>query len=269
MRVIPLFAILLLVIFSASAMAATLHGTVYDDELNELNDVVVEVNSTPQQRYVSKDGSYTFNLLPGTYSITARYNKDDIYSYSSEDAVTITDDGDFVFDLFLFADLDEAIELIEDSEDISINGETEDMVPSQQRNIGVTAVVTAFVILMAVLVYAYYWRKKKEREEAKEIDRVARTAKQRAREHPPDKKVKKVLEELELKEKVEKEQHLATETQIILDILKKEGGRSTQKEIRKYIPLSEAKISLMIAELESQGKIKKVKKGRGNIIILN
>jgi uncharacterized membrane protein len=54
----------------------------------------------------------------------------------------------------------------------------------------------------------------------------------------------------------------------IILILKENGGRATQKDIRKEIPLSEAKISLMIAELESEGKIKKIKKGRGNILVL-
>ena len=53
-----------------------------------------------------------------------------------------------------------------------------------------------------------------------------------------------------------------------LEIIKKEGGRTTQKDIRKEIPLSEAKTSLMIAELEHKGIIEKIKKGRGNIIIL-
>lgn len=54
----------------------------------------------------------------------------------------------------------------------------------------------------------------------------------------------------------------------IIRIIKQEGGRATQKDIRKQIPLSEAKISLMIAELEHKGIIEKIKKGRGNIIIL-
>ncbi len=54
----------------------------------------------------------------------------------------------------------------------------------------------------------------------------------------------------------------------ILAFVRKEGGRTTQKELRKAIPYSEAKISLMIAELESQGKLKKIKKGRGNIIMV-
>ncbi|MBR9690675.1 winged helix-turn-helix transcriptional regulator, partial [Candidatus Woesearchaeota archaeon] len=54
----------------------------------------------------------------------------------------------------------------------------------------------------------------------------------------------------------------------IILIIKKHGKRITQKELRKEIPLSEAKISLMISELEDEGKIKRIKKGRGNIIVL-
>ena len=42
----------------------------------------------------------------------------------------------------------------------------------------------------------------------------------------------------------------------------------TQKDIRKSIPFSEAKVSLILADLEHTGKIEKIKKGRGNIIIL-
>ena len=53
----------------------------------------------------------------------------------------------------------------------------------------------------------------------------------------------------------------------ILNIIK-ENKRVTQKEIRKKIPLSEAKISLIITELEHRGAIEKIKKGRGNVIIL-
>jgi LPXTG-motif cell wall-anchored protein len=52
----------------------------------------------------------------------------------------------------------------------------------------------------------------------------------------------------------------------LLDMVDAEG-RITQKELRKALPLSEAKISLMISDLESRGEIRKIKKGRGNIII--
>jgi uncharacterized membrane protein len=54
----------------------------------------------------------------------------------------------------------------------------------------------------------------------------------------------------------------------VLRIIRTEGGRTTQKEIRKQLPLSEAKVSLIIAEMEAKGLIQKIRKGRGNIIIL-
>ncbi|MBS3149146.1 hypothetical protein J4455_00425 [Candidatus Woesearchaeota archaeon] len=43
----------------------------------------------------------------------------------------------------------------------------------------------------------------------------------------------------------------------------------TQKDIRKELKISEAKVSLILTQLESEGRIKKIKKGRGNIVILN
>ena len=83
------------------------------------------------------------------------------------------------------------------------------------------------------------------------------------------KKEKRAKEEPEeKKEEIKEEKETINDLNQIIKIIKDEGGRATQKEIRKKIPLSEAKISLMIAELEHEGKVKKIKKGRGNIIIL-
>ena len=55
----------------------------------------------------------------------------------------------------------------------------------------------------------------------------------------------------------------------VLAFIKKQGGRVTQKDIRKQFPVSEAKISLVITELEDKKLVKRIKRGRGNIIILN
>lgn len=52
----------------------------------------------------------------------------------------------------------------------------------------------------------------------------------------------------------------------ILAFIEKQGGRTTQKDIYKELPWSESKISLMLDELESKGLIRKVKKGRSNLI---
>ncbi len=70
------------------------------------------------------------------------------------------------------------------------------------------------------------------------------------------------------KPEIKQEKIESTDPSRIIEILKKEGGRMNQKELRKYFPLSEAKISLMVTELEVKGKIEKIKKGRGNILIL-
>ena len=42
----------------------------------------------------------------------------------------------------------------------------------------------------------------------------------------------------------------------------------TQKDLRARLNCSEAKVSLMITDLEDRGLVHKVKKGRGNIILL-
>ncbi len=68
--------------------------------------------------------------------------------------------------------------------------------------------------------------------------------------------------------KQKKEEDVDDDLKKIIRFIKKEGGRVTQKDLRKQFPLSEAKISLMISELEHKGILEKIKKGRGNIIIL-
>ncbi len=50
-------------------------------------------------------------------------------------------------------------------------------------------------------------------------------------------------------------------------LIMKKGGRVTQKELRGEMKCSEAKVSLMLDDLEDRGYIKKIKKGRSNIII--
>ncbi|MBN2112295.1 hypothetical protein JW707_04310 [Candidatus Woesearchaeota archaeon] len=71
------------------------------------------------------------------------------------------------------------------------------------------------------------------------------------------------------RKEIEKEEAGYDEIKKVVDFIKKEGGRTTQKDIRKHFPQSEAKISLILTELEDREVIRKIKKGRGNVIILN
>jgi uncharacterized membrane protein len=56
---------------------------------------------------------------------------------------------------------------------------------------------------------------------------------------------------------------LSSDLQGVLKVLDKNGGRMTQKELRKNFELSEANISLMITELESLGLVKRIKRVGG------
>lgn len=215
--------LVLILLMASSALGATIHGTIYDMNLNKVSGAIVEINSTPRQRLASVDGTYSFSLQKGNYAIIAVYNeKNNIQK--SEEKLSITDEGDYVLDLFLFPDISGEETLFNES-DINISQ------PYKRDYTPYTVIGLLLVLgLAGFIIYLKYFREKR------------------------------------IEEKIERKED--TDLNKVILILKKHGGRATQKDIRKEIPLSEAKISLMIAELESDNRIKKIKKGRGNIIVL-
>ena len=63
----------------------------------------------------------------------------------------------------------------------------------------------------------------------------------------------------------EKEGKLPDDIKKAVEFVKSSGGRTTQKELRKQFNFSEAKTSLIIADMEARSLLKKIKKGRGNV----
>lgn len=212
------------------AFSATIHGTIYDLSLDKVKNARVEINTEPNQFYISKNGSYAFNVPIGSYTVKAERYIGDLLKSSVNENITIKDDGIFVLDLILFPTIEEELD-----EDIELIQFPEEKKLKFTKNL----IFIVIILLFIFLIYWIYFFKKKNGKIKKEktIDE---------KEKLPEDYLKKVM-----------------------DIIKDEGGRTTQKDIRKKIPLSEAKISLLIAELEHKGKINKIKKGRGNIIILN
>lgn len=214
-----LLLLLMFLILIESCLAATIHGTVYDESLKVVKDAVVEVNSVPQQRMVAKDGLYSFTLPKGDYEITVKHD-----GLEAEEELTIEQDGDYVLDLFLFPTFSDEDELLTEA-DISIEDEY-----FQEESYALYYIIGA-VVLVVVLFLFYFFRKKEP-------------------------EIKVGIEDVE------------DEAEKVLSFIKKEGGRITQKDIRKHFGVSEAKISLVITELEHKNKIQKIRKGRSNIIIL-
>ncbi len=61
---------------------------------------------------------------------------------------------------------------------------------------------------------------------------------------------------------------LPADLQEIMDIIRGQGGRITQKELRSKLKYSEGKVSLMLTDLERRGLVEKFKRGRGNVVII-
>lgn len=61
---------------------------------------------------------------------------------------------------------------------------------------------------------------------------------------------------------------LGPELSKIVEFVRKEGGRCSQKDIYRSVPWSESKVSLMLDDLESRGIIRRVKKGRSKLVFL-
>ena len=210
--------------------ATTIHGIVYDLSLKKVSNARVEINTSPKQVMVAQNGSYSFNAPNGFYTIKAQLVQKNTVLASVQENITINQDGSYVLDLILFPDVEEGIEGI----DIDVNGNV------VENGNNLVFIVIAILLIASIIGALYYYNIQKN-------------------------KLKQTIKE---EIKPEQKEHEDDGLSKLVKIIKNEGGRATQKEIRKQIPLSEAKISLMIAELEHKGVIEKIKKGRGNIIIL-
>lgn len=104
---LKLFIICTAIVFSLMSLAdadgtAKIHGAVYKmDTFEPLDNALIEVNSTPTQYMVAKNGQYSIELIPGNYTITARYYEDNTLLYAAVGTINIETDGDYVYDLLL------------------------------------------------------------------------------------------------------------------------------------------------------------------------
>ena len=214
--------------------AATLKGSIYNSDLDLEKNVLVEVNSVPIQKFLAKDGTYIFNLPAGKYVLVAHAS-----NFVSNEEIEIVQEGEYVRDIFLIPSLGEE-ELVDENANLTFA--SENILEESTELYWIMGVILLVVLMVAVFVYFSFKRKKGYLKEAEQ---------------------KSVSE---LKQELAAEPGYLDET---IAIIKKHGGRIHQKELRKeMLHLSESKISLILTELEHKGKIEKIKKGRGNAIIL-
>lgn len=229
MKLLPLLILLIIIPYTT---ATTLHGSIYNSNLELEKDVLVEITTTPEQKYLSKDGTYSFDLNPGQYSLTANKGFNEITQI-----VKVEKEGVFLLDLFFLLDLSQEEDLWQDTQQDLFS---ETILEEQGYE------TWRYLVAAAIVIFAFY-----------------RFGKVRKKHGSLRKFKQKVKETKNIPENDE------SQLKEVLEVIRKHEGRIKQKVLRKeLLHLSEAKVSLIVTELEHIGKVEKIKKGRGNILIL-
>lgn len=229
----------MLLLLIPATYGAKVSGFIYDKELNIVQDVVIEINSTPNQRQISRNGGYSFDVEPGNYSIIASLSQNYVTKTIAQEEITVTGNGEFIVDLVIFPDID-----LE-----------QDFKPYRVYLLFFGLAILIFVAIFTG--YKWYKRRKNSNKENKIEYKIHY-------DHEGDQKTQENIEPI----KVQYESDDDKLKRKILTLISENDNQISQKELRKKIPLSEAKISQVITELTNEGKIQKIKQGRINIIII-
>ncbi len=244
----------------STIVTARIYGTIYDKTLKRVEDVIVQINTTPTQRFIAKQGTYSFEIPVGNYLVTVYREEEDNLTYYVMENITVPAVGTFLVDLYS----KEAI-TVRTEEPPPQETPPEKQQSEWQRIFQIlkqnSLIFYPAIIILALLIiiggYFIYRQFHLSKKIEGELYRVKED----------NIKLREEQQQKELEESIHRKD-LRPELKQVVDIIIKQGNRTTQKELRREIPLSEAKISLMVSELVELGILKKIKKGRGNIVIL-
>ena len=236
--IVLIISIFYAIIFSNYTYAALIHGTIYDVALDQQTDVKIEINTTPQQVFIAKNGTYLINLPIGNYSIEA-HNRE---GYAKENVVVSDVQGDYVIDIILDPLISNPVIDLNDNVSLSLGDLPDKTVDNKISSRSTDTLLIIFILILFIALSIYILNIIILGNRAKKIE---------------ENKVQSISETIKKYDAYGDK---------VLSIIRKES-RITQKDLRKQIPLSEGKISLIITDLEDSGSIRKIRKGRGNILV--
>jgi uncharacterized membrane protein len=217
---------------------ATVHGTFYDLwTFTPLENIVIEVysDSALRMQTISADGTYSLSLSPGDYTIMGKHYYGSLLVSDAQENATLQPNDNITLDLIMFPTFEE--NELPENYDNTIAEEWGEAGTTWWPILGATL---ALVLLGAVAAFYYLKILPKKKLGMKKVEGA------------PSVKVVGLPDDL----------------REVMDAITESGGRINQVELRQKLPYSEAKVSLMVADLENRGLVRKIKKGRGNIIIL-
>ena len=222
--------------------AAIITGTTYDGlTLDVLPNTIVTINTTPAQTKLVKDGMYSFDVPVGKYTLKGTYLEQGIVVQEALQSLNVEKEGTYTVDLILLPDLG-------DIPDEPLPDDEPTLTWVEQLIQGPLAWLLLLAIVLAGAGYTILQTKKNTK----------------ARYVKNENEASETINETPKTDEIQLDRYALE----VLNDLKRGGNRLTQKELRSMINIGEAKVSLVVSEMETYGLIKKIKKGRGNILIL-
>jgi len=242
--------VFLLLIFASSGNAATVEGVVYDGlTLEAQANSILTINTNPIQTKVSKDGSYSFTVENGTYVLDAEYRERGVVTQRAQRTLLVDKDGTYTVDIILLPEVGAV-----PNEPLP-GEENEPTLLNQLANAAGWWIMV--VVILSAAGYAVW-----------NVTKHTRKKRTHTREEIEESLPKK-NEEKEIENEVKNdEMELDKYAEEVIGYIKRGGNRMTQKELRGMMKIGEAKVSLVVSELENEKIIKKIKRGRENILVL-
>ncbi len=218
--------------------ATFVEGEVYSiDSLFPIEGVVLKASGPTSVQMVLEEGSYSVELPPGEYEVSAYYYVNGSLKYYFKEEVVVGGER-MQYDLVLFPP-DEFEEVVP-----FVSYVIED-VPGEAADDAVAQVLAGVIILLFFLVgfVLYYFVFNKQTDA--EVSGMSGVK--------PGAGFRKEMD---------------SEEKRVLEILKKSEGMGTQKELRGIMKCTDTKMSLLVSSLEARGLVKRIKRGREKIVKL-
>ncbi len=228
--------ILIILMLSSSVFSNAIYGEIINaDNFTKLNNTVIRIDGQITEQFTA-DGQYSVDLEPGSYTFTAVHYSNGKVDYIDKENVSVNG-SQTRFDLVLIPYDLYLITPQQHSDVAAVANDTSLPAPAQPDSNPVSPAPDQSIFLIIggllvigsiALVYILVRRKTVNNSEEAYL---------------PDE-----------------------EARLMLKIIRENEGRMYQKELRGILNWSEAKMSVTVSELESAGLIKRIKKGRDNLL---
>ena len=151
--------LLFILLISNSISSATISGTVFEwYSFEPLDNVIIEINTTPKQTIIAENGKYSFSVGKGNYFLQAQYFENNKLVYETEEKIIVEEEGNFIVDLLLFPAINDAEYLLDDFNDTILS--PEELLTEEEPNQNFGEILAGLFLLLIAITLIFYGARK-------------------------------------------------------------------------------------------------------------